>query len=234
METNIPEGWVPTEGIPTLELGMISSKKRQAADMHTLERNAAQPKHSGRLLSRPSAVLVYLNHKPCTGRALLDSGSLSDFVSTTLVDQLKLTYAVLDKPLPLQLAVSGSGSAVKAAARTQFRYQDISCGRTSDTVNIESYDVILGMPFLFQHKILLGFNPSEVKVRSVNLLPIRGAQTLVLQARATEAHFDELELCCAELRKCSEDVCKEAIETPPPLREINHVIPVIDLNQVYT
>ena len=76
-----------------------------------------------RVCPKPVIVVVQINGQPC--RALLDSGSLSDFMSTTLADQLKVKLELLDKPLPLQLAVSGSRSQVKVRTSVRFQYQKI-------------------------------------------------------------------------------------------------------------
>ncbi|KAI0069499.1 hypothetical protein K474DRAFT_1568116, partial [Panus rudis PR-1116 ss-1] len=76
-------------------------------------------------------------------RALVDSGSMADFVSTTLVDQLKLKTDVLAKPLPLQLAVHGSRLKVNHSVTVNFRYQDISGQRRFDVANLDNYDMIL-------------------------------------------------------------------------------------------
>jgi hypothetical protein len=59
-------------------------------------------------------------------QALLDSGSLTNFISTTLVDQLKIEY------------------------------QNIKEGWHFDIINIDNYDMILRTPFIFQHKVLAG------------------------------------------------------------------------------
>jgi len=157
-------------------------------EVHAIERSAARVKGLTRLLPKPTVIVVRINDKPC--RALLDSGSLSDFASTTLVDQLQLPLDILDKPLNLQLAVSGSRSKVKATTSPQLSYQHICERRTLDVANLDSYDLILGMPFLFQHKILLGFNPSQVTVQSNASLPIQGTQTIVLESRAAEIQAD--------------------------------------------
>jgi len=125
-------------------------------DICALQRHAARPKSTGRLLPRSLIVVVLVNDRPC--RALIDSGSLTDFISTTVVDQLKLKFDLLEKPIPLQLAVLGSRSIVKATTTVDLKYQEISGPRTLDIANLEAYDVILGMPFLFQHQVLLGFN----------------------------------------------------------------------------
>jgi hypothetical protein len=121
----------------TLYTGALRPLPRDAPDIRTLERSATRPKATGRVLPRPIVILVHLNRKPC--RALLDSGSLTDFVSTTIVDQLKLKYEVLDKPIPLQLAMSGSRSSVKAITTAELHYQDIRGPRTFDIANLETY-----------------------------------------------------------------------------------------------
>ena len=75
-----------------------------------VERNAAIAKDHTRLIPRPLVITVNVEGHPC--RALLDSGSLGDFVSSTLVTQLKLKKHELKKSLPLQLAVQGSCSKI--------------------------------------------------------------------------------------------------------------------------
>ncbi|KAG1761943.1 hypothetical protein EDD22DRAFT_1050932 [Suillus occidentalis] len=96
-----------------------ASKQNELPDLRTLHRLAARPKGSTRILPRSIVIIVLINDKPC--RALLDSGSLTDFISSTVVDQLKLKYDLLERPIPLQLAVSGSRSVVKASA-TKLRF----------------------------------------------------------------------------------------------------------------
>lgn len=206
--------------------------RTELPDVRSLHRNAVRPKSAVRILPRALVVIVMINGRPC--RALLDCGSLTDFLSTTLVDQLKIKYDVLDRPIPLQLAVSGSRSVVKAGATVEFQYQEISGPRSFDIANIETYDVILGMPFLYQHQVLLGFNPSKIKIRSIDPLPIRGAQTQVLELKGSSPDNDIIERYRTELLEYARDICKSASETPlPPLRAINHVIPLVDDSQVY-
>ncbi|KAF9476570.1 hypothetical protein BDN70DRAFT_907599 [Pholiota conissans] len=157
---------------------------------------------SGRKVPRPI---------PC--RALLDSGSQSDFISTTLVDQLKLKINELEKPLTLQLAVAGS---------RVIEYQTIKEERMLDVANLESYDVVLGLPFLVQHKLL-------VTIRSADTIPFEGDQAVLVASRTAEITNNRIDELREELTKYALDICKEAVETPlPPLRVINHVIPLID------
>jgi hypothetical protein len=53
-----------------------------------IQRNAAQLKDPSRRVARPIVIVVKINGNPAT--ALLDSGSLGSFMSTTVVDQLKI------------------------------------------------------------------------------------------------------------------------------------------------
>jgi hypothetical protein len=110
-------------------------------DICPLQCHTSRPKLTGHLTPRSLVVVVLINDLPC--HALLDSGSLMDFVSTTVVDQLKLKFDLLEKPIPLQLVVSSSRSIVKATTTVDLKYQDISGPRTLDIANLEAYDIIL-------------------------------------------------------------------------------------------
>ncbi|KZT21630.1 hypothetical protein NEOLEDRAFT_1073350, partial [Neolentinus lepideus HHB14362 ss-1] len=199
---------------------------------HHLERNAARMKDFTRVLPKPLVVVVQINGAPV--RALLDSGSLADFVSTTLVDQLHLKTDILVKPLSVQLAVTGSRSKVNHSVSAQLQYQSIDETRRFDVINLDNYDVILGTPFLFQHKVLLGFNPSQIAIGSAPALPIQGDQATTLSSLAADLLEDHLEILRRELQDYARDICKEASETPlPPLRAVNHSIPLIDETKVY-
>lgn len=103
--------------------------------IEALERNASRTVDFRRNL--PKLVIVEVHINGCPARVLIDTGSMADFISTTLVDQLKLITDVLAKPLPLQLAVHGSRSKVNRSATVQFAYQDINGPRRFDVVNLQ-------------------------------------------------------------------------------------------------
>jgi len=209
-----------------------SGKGHKSETRLSLERNSARVKSSGREVPKPLVVVINISGKPC--RALLDTGSQSDFMSTTLVDQLKLPYTVLEKVLPLQLAVSGSRSAIKCTVTASFAYQGIKSERLFDVANLDSYDVILGLPFLVQHSMVIGLNPAQVTVRSVEPLPYEPDQVFTIASRAAEIQAMDIDRMHEELVEYASDICKEATETPlPPLRVINHVIPLIDETKPY-
>ena len=198
----------------------------------SLQCNAASQKTLGRRVPKPIVVTVQLNGQPC--RALLDSGSLGDFVSSTLADQLKLKKKTLESPLTVQLAVSGSRTKVNASTEARLKYQGIDELRTFDIININSYDMILGTPWLWQHQVCLGFNKARVVIGSDNSIPsTEGADTkpLVYSLGIEEGRLERVR---EELRKAAAPLCKTVAETElPPLRAINHQIPLIDENKAY-
>jgi hypothetical protein len=109
-----------------------------------LQQNASQVKGNQRLLPKPIVIKVEINGHPT--RALLDSGSLGDFVSTTLADQLGLKRRTLEMPVALQLAVQGSRSKVNSVMSARIKYQSINEECTFDIINLNNYDLILGTP----------------------------------------------------------------------------------------
>ncbi|EJD38758.1 DNA/RNA polymerase [Auricularia subglabra TFB-10046 SS5] len=187
---------------------------------------------AGRLVPRPVVVEAFVQDK--SARVLIDSGSLADFVSTTLVDQLKLPLQVLEKPIPLQLAVKGSRSKINVNVTANFKYQNINCSKTFDVVNLDNYDMILGTPFLWQHEVTLGLNPTRVVVGSAEPKEIEGAETFAIASSAAVVSDERLEDIRMQLKHEAQDLCKDAwLSELPPLRAINHSIPLIDEGKVY-
>ncbi|KAF9504249.1 hypothetical protein BS47DRAFT_1270562, partial [Hydnum rufescens UP504] len=197
-----------------------------------LERNTARPKDISRVLPNSMVVKVAINGHTC--RALIDTGSLADFISTTCADQLKLPVENLVNPLPVQLAVTGSRSLIHHETRVLFELQGIRIQRRFDIMNLDSYDIVLGTPFLYQHSVTLGFNPSRFVIGNTDPLPLRGQDISVIPSRRATIIKENIETLRQQLRAECADLCKAVEETPlPPLRNINHSIPLIDETKVY-
>jgi hypothetical protein len=59
---------------------------------------------------------------------------------------------------------------------------------------------------------------------------LKGPHIRILQSCATELYEEKLQKVRDKLLRFAEPLCKNVEETPlPPLREINHEIPLIDL-----
>jgi len=101
-------------------------------------------------------------------------------------------------------------------------------------MNLDGYNIILGMPFMFQHQMLLGFNPTQVIIKSPVSQPLRGDQITVLASLAMDLEDAHLDIIRAELQEYAWDICHDTVNTPlPPLHAINHTIPLLDEGKVY-
>ena len=213
-----------------VELGGIQVDRNKYP---SLQRNSAQIKGNGRILPKPVVVKVEINGHPV--RALLDSGSLGDFISSTLVDQLSVSREPLDSPLSLHLAVQGSRSKVNARATVELRYQGIKESRTLDIINLNNYDLILGTPWMYQHQVCLGFNPARVVVGSDVALPLKAGVDTKLLVSMMNPEDKRIESVREELRQYADPICRDISETDlPPFRAINHTIPLIDESKIYS
>jgi hypothetical protein len=198
-----------------------------------LERNSTRPRDFERLVPKPLTIEVTVHG--ATARALVDSGSLADFMSTTLADQLKVPLQDLAKPLAVQLAVSGSRTMVNHCTVVNFAYQSISEQRRFEIINLDNYDLILGTPFLFQHGIALGFNPLRIAIGHPSSQNIAGDQVNFVASMMADVLHDGLDELRTQLRAEASRLCKPVEETPlPPFRNVNHRIPIIDTQKVYS
>ena len=136
-----------------LELGGVQVDRNKYP---SLQQNSANIKGHSRILFKPVVVKLEVNGQPL--HALLDSGSLGDFISSTLVDQLSIKREMLDTPLSLHLAMQGSRSKVNGRTTVNLKYQGINEKRTLDIINLNNYNLISGTPFMYQHQVYLEFN----------------------------------------------------------------------------
>ena len=198
----------------------------------SLQRNAVSSKSTSLRVPKPIIVMVNVNGHPC--RVLIDSGSLGDFISSTLADQLGLKKQSLPKPMTVQLAVQGSRSQVKTRMEARLQYQGIDEIRRFDVININSYDIILGTPWMWQHQVCIGFNKARVVIGSDIPIPMGAGPDTKILASAMAFEDKNIENAWEELLQYAEPLCKTVAETDlPPLRVVNHSIPLIDENKVY-
>ncbi|TFY56794.1 hypothetical protein EVJ58_g7424 [Rhodofomes roseus] len=134
-----------------------------------------------------------------------------------------------------KMAVQGSHAKINLGCVAKLGYQNVSKARYFDVMNILNYDMILGTPFLFHHRVTIGLNLTTVVLGSATLLPIEGKRLRVLELQATWVGNDDLEQYCTQLREYTKDVSTSTMDSPlPPLHAINHTIPLIDEDKVYT
>lgn len=109
-----------------------------------LQHNAAMVKDKHQMLPKLVVVTTIVNRQPV--HALLDLGSLGNFMSSILADQLKVKHEEMEIPLTLQLAVQGLHSKVNSCTTVCLEYQTIKEDCSFDIANVNSYNLILGTP----------------------------------------------------------------------------------------
>ncbi|KZT29511.1 hypothetical protein NEOLEDRAFT_1107315, partial [Neolentinus lepideus HHB14362 ss-1] len=208
------------------------TRQTQSDIRFAVERTAARPKDIERLLPNPVVAITRVNGRDA--RTLLDSGSMADFMSTTFGDIIKVSKTPLARALPVQLAVTGSRSKINYCAVARFQYDSIDCEKRFDIINIDDYDLILRTPFLYQHRVLIGLNPPSIEIGSSTPLTIQAGGNVSripsIAAVIMEGEFDKIRsMLFAEAADLT--IIKDT--GLPPLRAVNHTIPLIDENAVY-
>ena len=197
-----------------------------------LQQNTAQVKGDKRILPKPIVVVITVNGHPA--QALLDSGSLGDFMASTLADQLSIKQENLDSPVSLQLSMQGSRSKVNARATVELAYQNIQEYHVLDIINLNNYDFILGTPWMHQHQVCLGFNPVRVVIGSDESLPLKVGNDMKMMVHALSIDDKLVDEARIELQWYAKPLCKEVSKTElPPFHDINHSIPLIDNTKIY-
>lgn len=172
---------------------------RACSTLGLLQRNMATSYNFKQLVPGLAVIVVYINGQPAC--ALLDSGSLADFISAKLVYQLSIKTYELVKQLPVHLAIQGSRAKISVGCDVQIEYQSICKTQYFDIIKLLHYNLILRTLFLFQHGVSLEFNPTTVVVGRSPALPLQGKNINALEFRAAEVYKDCLEQMCTYLQK---------------------------------
>jgi len=88
---------------------------------------------------------------------------------------------------------------------------------------------------MHQHQICIGLNPARVVIGSDVSRPIKQGPDTKLMSMSIETESDEIEAAWEKLLHYAEPLCRSVHEMELlPLRDINHTIPLIDVNKKYT
>ena len=78
-------------------------------------------------------------------------------ISPHFIRAAKIEPFLLDKPIGIQLAVTGSKSVINYGANGTIKYKGKESKEYFDIINIDCYDAILGTPLLRKHKVVINF-----------------------------------------------------------------------------
>ena len=78
-------------------------------------------------------------------------------LSPNFIRAAKIKPFPLDKPIGIQLAVTGSKSVINYGANATIKYKGRELKEYFDILNINYYYAILGTPFLRKHEVIIDF-----------------------------------------------------------------------------
>ncbi|KAF8220594.1 hypothetical protein L208DRAFT_1333032 [Tricholoma matsutake] len=163
---------------------------------------------------------------------LLDSGCMSDSISPEFAMSANLKAHKLEEPVPLQLGTVGSRSKINFGLFTDFEIGEIKNTHYFDVVNINRYDAILGTIFMRKHSIVLDFKRD--KVNDLNDILFAICEELGNKAKC-KGPLSKKDLPCLqeEWKQSCQDILNGVPDKLPPLRDINHHIPLVDEKKKY-
>ena len=169
----------------------LNGQQVEAGMYPTMQQNLTYVWDVSRQVLKPLVIVVHINGH--LAWALVDLGSLGDFVSSTLTQQLGLKKKELKDPIPVQLAVQGSRSHINYGAVAEFQYQNICKSWYFDVINLSGYDLILGTPWLFQYKVAYGLTPPCVIIGSSTTMSLTGEGVTCLTSRVVQIYKESLD-----------------------------------------
>ena len=78
-------------------------------------------------------------------------------LSPNFIRVAKIGTFLLDKPIGIQLAVTGSKSVINYGMNVTIKYEGREWKEYFDIINIDYYDAISGTPFLRNHEVIIDF-----------------------------------------------------------------------------
>ena len=78
-------------------------------------------------------------------------------ISPNFIRAVKIKPFLLDKPIGIQLEVTGSKSVIDYGTNMTIKYDEKELKEYFNIINIDYYDAILGTPFLRKHEVIIDF-----------------------------------------------------------------------------
>ena len=126
---------------------------------------------------------TYVELNGVKGLALLDSGSSIDCVSPDFARVAGIHARPLAKPIGLQLGCVGSRSTINFGARCDLSIAGRKDSVYLDVVNVDHYDLVLGVPFLQQFGVKLNFEGDVIQIGKTEISSIKAPKPSSIKGR---------------------------------------------------
>ena len=96
---------------------------------------------------------------------LINSGCEGIMISPGFIRVVKIEPFLLDKPIGIQLAVTGIKSVINYGTNATIKYNGKKLKEYFDIINIDYYDTILGTPFLRKCEVIIDFMNNCLRIK---------------------------------------------------------------------
>jgi len=100
-----------------------------------------------------------------------------------MVQIVGLKVHQLTEQIPIQLGAKGSKSQINHGMKACIKIGKVDNYHYCNVININRYNVIIGMVFMKQHGIMLDFKKDQVRMRGKNLYMLHKSMDKYLQVR---------------------------------------------------
>ncbi|KAJ7120141.1 hypothetical protein C8R44DRAFT_623675, partial [Mycena epipterygia] len=167
-------------------------------------------------------------HKAFT---LFDSGCTTEAISPDFCQVANICVFPIESEVVLQLGMAGSRSKINHGATARVTYSTLVSEEYVDIVNLDRYDAIVGTRYMRKHGISHAIKPRRRCLTMTRTAAVRHSAELKADgAKLTEEDIPRLRDRWMEISK---DIMSGVPETMPPLRAVNHRIPLIDDKKIY-
>lgn len=105
---------------------------------------------------------MYVDINGVRAYTMFDTGSTANAISPDFARLAGIPVNPLLEPVPLQLGCIGSRSSINFGAKARMKCGPVDTVHYVDIVNINKYDVIIGLPFMTIQKIVLNVGRKEI------------------------------------------------------------------------
>lgn len=134
-------------------------------------RPALNPREEIRPKREYKCLTAYMMINGMEGLTLFNSGSSIDAVSNEFARVANMNPEQLEKPVPLQLGTTGSRSVINFGTKTSIRLGHTTTPAYFDVMNLDHYDLIMGVPLMVQLGICLDFGDDTIKMKDGTIVP---------------------------------------------------------------
>ncbi|KAI0792980.1 hypothetical protein BC629DRAFT_1287372, partial [Irpex lacteus] len=179
---------------------------------------------------------IHVKINELVGVALVDTGSSINAISPAFACVAGAEAFPLEKPIGLQLGCVGSRSKINyGMSRSVELGGQLTKTMYLDVVNLDHYDVVLGIPFLRMNGVTVNFKENTLQVGDTAIPTLRKEESFASMAGTPPRSLSMNDVPRLRERWLTEyaDMLAGVPERLPPMREINHRIPIIDEKHTY-